>query len=214
MNAPSSELSLEKPLSLNDQRLESVVTALGTAARRILDLGCAEGRLLKLLLDEKQFEEIVGLDVSIRSLELRRRAPATRPAFGSSVPPHSADSWVAHLPRPAPRRLDAAALVEVIEHLDPPRLHALERTVFEFAPPRAVILTTPNREYNVTWPNVGALLKLRHPDHRFEWTRSEFRSWAERVAALHGYAVEFRPVGPVDETLGSPTQMAIFNRTA
>jgi 3' terminal RNA ribose 2'-O-methyltransferase Hen1 len=108
---------------------------------------------------------------------------------------------------------DAAALVEVIEHLDPPRLRALERTVFEFARPATVVLTTPNREYNVTWQNVGSE-RLRHPDHRFEWTRDELRSWTGRVAALHGYAVELLPVGPEDDTLGSPTQMAIFNRTA
>jgi 3' terminal RNA ribose 2'-O-methyltransferase Hen1 len=204
------ELSLEKPLSLNEQRLEAVVIALrNSGARRILDLGCAEGRLLKRLLDEKQIEEIVGLDVSIRSLERagdRLRLDRLSEAQSRRIRLiHGSLTY-------RDRRLegfDAAALVEVIEHLDPPRLHALERTVFEFARPKAVVLTTPNHEYNVTWPNVGAQ-KLRHPDHRFEWTRSEFHTWAERVAALYGYAVEFLPVGPEDEAIGSPTQMAIF----
>ena len=92
-----------------------------------------------------------------------------------------------------------------------PGLSAFERVVFEFARPRTVVLTTPNREYNVTWENVGDE-RFRHPDHRFEWTRQEFRDWAERVAGRHGYAVRFLPVGPVDEVLGAPTQMAVFER--
>ncbi len=208
------ELALEQPLSLNHQRLEAVVTALRhSGARRVLDLGCAEGRLMRRLLDEKQVEEIVGLDVSIRSLEraterLRLdRLPEAQARRIRLI--HGSLTY-------RDRRLegfDAAALVEVIEHLDPPRLRALERTIFEFARPTTVVLTTPNREYNVTWPNVGAQ-KLRHPDHRFEWTRSEFRSWGESVADRYSYAVAFLPVGPVHETLGSPTQMAILNRTA
>jgi hypothetical protein len=97
----------------------------------------------------------------------------------------------------------------VIEHLDPPRLRALERILFEFACPKTVVLTTPNREYNVMWENVGAS-RMRHPDHRFEWTRSEFQTWAIGVGDKHGYSVRFVPIGPVNETLGPPTQMAIF----
>src|SRR5690606_17940054 len=104
---------------------------------------------------------------------------------------------------------DAAALVEVIEHLDPPRLRAMERAVFEFARPRTVVITTPNREYNSVWESLPAG-KFRHRDHRFEWTRTEFRAWAERVADEHGYAARFAPVGPEDPARGSPTQMAVL----
>src|SRR5262249_2724698 len=107
---------------------------------------------------------------------------------------------------------DAAAVIEVVEHLDPPRLSAFERAVFEFARPGTVILTTPNREYNVAWENLGAG-KLRHADHRFEWTRDEFRAWAEEVAGRHGYSVRFLAVGPVDDVLGPPTQMAVFGHS-
>src|SRR5262249_22714988 len=105
---------------------------------------------------------------------------------------------------------DAAAVVEVVEHLDPPRLSAFERAVFEFARPGTVVLTTPNREYNVTWENVGPD-RLRHPDHRFEWTRREFQDWAGGVAERFGYAVRFLPVGPEDPALGPPTQMGVFD---
>ena len=102
-------------------------------------------------------------------------------------------------------------ILEVVEHLDKARLKAFERVLFEFAKPTTVVLTTPNREYNRMWEAVGPD-KLRHQDHRFEWTRSEFREWAEGVARQHGYAAKFLPVGPVDEELGAPTQMCIFSR--
>ena len=210
--ADRAEVALERSLSLNEQRLGAVVAALrASGARRVLDLGCGEGRLLRELLEDTQFDEIVGLDVSIRSLEAardrlkldrlsERQAGRIKLVHGSLIY--------------RDRRLEgfeAAAVVEVVEHLDPPRLSAFERAVFEFARPGTVVLTTPNREYNVTWENVGAE-RLRHPDHRFEWTRAEFQEWAEGVARRYGYPVRFQPVGPVHETLGSPTQMGVFQR--
>ena len=106
---------------------------------------------------------------------------------------------------------DAAALVEVIEHIEPDRLASVERVVFELARPGMVVVTTPNREYNAKFEGMQPG-QLRHPDHRFEWTRAEFRAWAENVAGRHGYAVRFLPVGPVDEALGPPTQMGVFGR--
>ena len=106
---------------------------------------------------------------------------------------------------------DAAAVVAVIEHLDPPRLAAFERVAFEFARPRVVVLTTPNAEYNVMWPSLPAG-QFRHRDHRFEWTRGELQQWATRVATHFGYEVRFAPVGPVHRDRGGPTQMAVFTR--
>jgi hypothetical protein len=95
------------------------------------------------------------------------------------------------------RSVWCAALVEVIEHLDPPRLAAFERVVFEFARPARVVLTTPNAEYNVEWETLPAG-SFRHKDHRFEWTRSEFQRWANEIAQSFGYRVRFLPVGPED----------------
>jgi 3' terminal RNA ribose 2'-O-methyltransferase Hen1 len=106
---------------------------------------------------------------------------------------------------------DAATVVEVIEHLDPPRLAAFERVLFGFARPKFVVLTTPNREYNVMWESLPAG-QFRHGDHRFEWTRDEFQTWANRVALQHQYRVRFVAVGPEDASLGSPTQMGVFER--
>jgi 3' terminal RNA ribose 2'-O-methyltransferase Hen1 len=107
---------------------------------------------------------------------------------------------------------DVAALVEVIEHLDADRLDSLEEVVFGAAAPQRVIVTTPNREYNVLFEGMkpGA---LRHGDHRFEWTRSEFRAWAEAVAGKHGYEVAFEPLGEEHAEHGPPSQMAVFTRT-
>ena len=206
------EDELEKPLSLNEQRHGAVLAALRSCgARKVVDLGCGEGKLLRELLKDWQFEEIVGMDVSIRSLDIaQKRLKLDR------LPPRQAErlklmhgSLIYRDKRLA--GFDAAALVEVIEHLDPPRLAALERSVFEFARPKTIVVTTPNREYNVMWESLPAG-KLRHTDHRFEWTRKEFQDWAHRVADRHGYVVRFLPIGPADDQVGSPTQMVVFEQ--
>jgi 3' terminal RNA ribose 2'-O-methyltransferase Hen1 len=106
---------------------------------------------------------------------------------------------------------DAAAVVEVIEHLDAPRLAAFERVVFEFAKPATVVVTTPNADYNSLFPTLPAG-QMRHRDHRFEWTRSEFGRWAEGIADRFGYSVRLQPVGSEDIQLGAPTQMGVFTR--
>ncbi len=206
------EAAIEERISLNDQRLGSVVAALrGCDARRVVDLGCGEGKLLQALLKEKQFDRIVGMDVSHRALEiaqsrlnLDRLPPMQRERVqliqGSLM---YRDKRLADF--------DAASVVEVIEHLDPPRLAAFERVAFECAKPKTVVLTTPNAEYNVKWESLPAG-KFRHKDHRFEWTRSEFQSWASGIAGRFGYGVRFLPVGPEDSNVGAPTQMGIFER--
>jgi len=234
------EETVEAPLRLNDQRLEAVVTALHDArAKSVVDLGCGEGKLLKLLLKDRRsssapisdahkeilrprsglhqgsttqwsFERIVGMDVSYRTLKIvQRRLNLDR------LPPKQRErikvihgSLMYRDDRLA--GFDAATVVEVIEHLDAPRLAAFERVVFECAKPRTVIVTTPNIEYNVRFETLPAG-KFRHRDHRFEWTRAEFQAWANTVAERFGYTVSFAPVGPVDSEVGSPTQMGVFD---
>lgn len=196
--------------SLHQQRLGAALAALRAAgARRVLDLGCGEGRLLAALLADPQFTEIVGLDVSVRSLEIAQRR------LRLDRLPERQRSRIRLLHGALTYRddrlagFDAAALLEVIEHLDPPRLAAFERVAFEHARPATVVVTTPNREYNAVWETLPAGA-MRHGDHRFEWTRAEFESWARGVAERFGYAVRFLPVGPVHAELGPPSQMAVF----
>jgi 3' terminal RNA ribose 2'-O-methyltransferase Hen1 len=206
------EETLEKRISLNEERLGAVVAALkASEAKRVLDLGCGEGKLLKALLAEKQFEEIAGVDVSSRTLE--RAAERLRL---EQLPTKQRER--VRLLQGAltyrDRRLqgfDAAAVVEVVEHLDPPRLDSFARALFECARPQTVVMTTPNSEYNVRFENLPAGT-LRHKDHRFEWTRAEFQQWTDGVAGRFGYAVRRAPIGPNDPTVGAPTQMAIFTR--
>ena len=208
----AAEEQIEKPLSLHQIRLDAVLEALKeSGAHSVLDLGCGEGRLLRALLDERQFERIIGVDASHRALEmaadklkLERMAPTQRERLTLL---HGALTYRDD----RLKGFDAAALVEVVEHLDPARLPAFERAVWEWARPATIVLTTPNREYNAHWESLPAG-KMRHRDHRFEWDRAEFAQWAGRVADENGYRVEISPLGPQDEALGAPSQMAVFAR--
>lgn len=205
------EAAVEKPISLNQQRLETVLAILKeTGAKRVLDLGCGEGRLVRTLLKENTFTEIVGVDVSYRSLEIaQERLHLDRlPAMQRDRVKLIQGSLTYRDKRLS--GYDVATVIEVIEHLDPPRLASFERVLFEFSRPTFVVMTTPNVEYNVKFENLPAG-KLRHKDHRFEWTRKEFQMWANRVAEQFGYSVRFLPVGTEDSDVGAPTQMAAFS---
>ncbi|WP_310428480.1 3' terminal RNA ribose 2'-O-methyltransferase Hen1 [Chamaesiphon sp. VAR_48_metabat_135_sub] len=200
---------IEKPMSLNQQRMETVVATLkANGVEKIVDLGCGEGKLLKLLLKEPSFQSILGMDVTYRSLEIARERVLDK------LPTHQQgrlqliqgslnyrDARIAGY--------DAATVIEVIEHMELDRLAAFERVLFEFAKPRIALVTTPNIEYNVKFENLP-VGKLRHPDHRFEWTRSEFQTWAQAISNKYKYSVEFGSIGAIDAEFGSPTQMAIF----
>jgi 3' terminal RNA ribose 2'-O-methyltransferase Hen1 len=206
------EADLERPLSLHERRLDLVAATLKEhGARRVIDLGCGEGKLLRLLLQDRQFEAIVGMDVAWRSLEIA----AERLHLDRMPPKQRERITLLHgslMYRDA--RLagyDAAAVVEVIEHLDAPRLAAFERALFEFARPKMALITTPNAEYNSHWPSLPAG-RFRHKDHHFEWTRAEFAAWAGTVAERFGYQVEVRPVGDEEPALGPPSQMGVFTR--
>ena len=206
------EEAVERPIRLADERAGAVMAALrSSGARRVLDLGCGEGRLLADLLADHSFTEIVGLDVSARSLEIAARRLRTdrmneRQRARLKLLQGSLTYRDARL-----AGYDAAVLMEVIEHLEPGRLPALERAVFEFAAPGTVVVTTPNSEFNVRVEGLAAG-RFRHRDHRFEWSRAEFAAWSDSVATRFGYEVRRLPIGPVDPEVGSATQMAVFVR--
>jgi 3' terminal RNA ribose 2'-O-methyltransferase Hen1 len=206
------EQAIEQRVSLNDARLAAVCAELeASGARTVIDLGCGEGRLLLRLVRATQLTKIVGVDVSPRALaiaherlridELPDRQRERIALFQASLSYRDARF----------AGFDAACAIEVIEHIEPSRLGTFERVVFGHARPSTVIVTTPNVEYNAKFESLPAG-KLRHRDHRFEWTRAEFEGWARGAAERHGYAVRFVPVGEVDEALGPPTQMGVFTR--
>jgi 3' terminal RNA ribose 2'-O-methyltransferase Hen1 len=201
----------ERAASLHEQRLEATMAVLQQCgAKKVLDLGCGEGRLLKMLLKNRQFERILGMDVSYHTLEIAQRRlhldrlPTLQKERITLI--HGALTY-------RDKRLegyDAAAVVEVIEHLDQPRLAAFERVLFEYAHPNTVVITTPNSEYNVKFETLPAG-KFRHYDHRFEWNRQQFETWAKRVAERFGYSARFLPIGPEDAAVGAPSQMCVFS---
>jgi 3' terminal RNA ribose 2'-O-methyltransferase Hen1 len=202
------ELPVARKVSLAEQRRDAVLAALADVdAARVLDLGCGGGALLAALMKDSRCSAIVGADVSARALD-----QAARRLRLDRLPERQRDRIKLYQSALTYRddRLrgyDAAVLMEVVEHIDPPRLPALEASVFGHARPRAVVMTTPNAEYNVHYEG---LTGMRHSDHRFEWTRHEFQQWCRDVADRHDYQVTFRPVGEEHEVSGPPTQMAIF----
>lgn len=202
----------ERRISLNTQRLEAVKNAvIESGASSVIDLGCGECKLTAMLLEEKQIKRVCAADVSVRTLE-----KAKSNLRFDRMPPYKKDKLTlmqASLTYKDPRfsGFDTACIVEVIEHLDPQRIPAFERVVFEFAVPNTVIVTTPNREFNAHYEFLteGA---LRHSDHRFEWSREEFADWTEHICETFGYTVERSEIGEVDEEYGAPTQMGVFRR--
>lgn len=206
---PSEEQA--RRVGLHQQRLEMARDALvASGAERVLDLGCGEGKLVRLLLKKSQFKQVIGMDVSYNEL-----IKAKERLHWDEMSPRQKEriDFIQGSLTYRDARLngfDAAAVVEVIEHLDPAKLEAFERVLFEFARPKTVVLTTPNAEYNAVYESLSAGT-FRHSDHRFEWSRAEFRNWAENVAARSNYTVSIVPVGELHEEYGGPSQMAIFN---
>lgn len=212
-SAPPSTLTPPAP-PLSRLRADAVLAELRDAgARTVVDLGCGEGALLARLLEDHSIERVLGVDVSHRALE---RAAArlhldTMPERQRARVELAQSSLTYTDARVA--GFDAAVLMEVIEHVDPPRLAALERAVLAVARPRVLVVTTPNAEHNVRYESLERG-HLRHHDHRFEWTRAEFQEWATGAAARNGYVVRFAAVGPVDPEVGPPTQMAVLTHPA
>jgi 3' terminal RNA ribose 2'-O-methyltransferase Hen1 len=213
------EEATEEKMSLHQQRHGVVLAVLqARGARRVADLGCGEGRLVRELLRHKNFDKVIGMDVSHRTLEIaadRLRLEQLPPMVRQRVELiHGSLMY-------RDRRLDgfdAAILCEVIEHMDEPRLEAMEKVVFGAAKPSLVIVTTPNSEYNVMWETLAAGA-VRHKDHRFEWNREQFRAWTDGICSRFGYACEIRGIGdtgvtPDGRDVGWPTQMGIFARAS
>ena len=212
-NKSKQEAEIEEKLSVHEMRLQTVFEKIKeTGAKSVVDLGCGSGKLLRLLIQEKQFEKIVGMDVSYKSLEVAK----SRLYLDNPSPKMSERIQLIHgsLMYKDDRitHFEAAALVEVIEHLDETRLAAFEKVIFTYARPKMLVVTTPNIEYNVLFDNLETG-RFRHSDHRFEWTRVEFQAWGRRIASAHDYDVQFFPIGQEHPEFGGISQMAVFTLT-
>ena len=207
--ADAAEATIEKPLSLHDQRMAAVVGAVVDAnPATVVDLGCGEGNVLARLAELRSIERLVGVDPTLgalrraeRRLQLDRRPARQRPAielFHSSLAYRD----------PRLDGFDLALLVEVIEHIDPSRLEAVEPILFRHLRPRTVVVTTPNRDYNPLFGLADG--NLRHRDHRFEWSRREFARWCRGIGDRYGYQHRLDTIGPVDPAHGAPTQLAVL----
>ncbi len=203
---------IEKPIRLNEQRMLSVMAELErSGASSVLDLGCGEGKLLRRLIQHSQFQKILGVEVSpqilaIASDKLKFERMADRQKARIELIQGSLVYRDDRL-----KGFDAATVIEVIEHMDAERLSAFSDALFGHAQPNIIIMTTPNREFNTLFEGMieGT---MRHSDHRFEWTRQEFKIYADSCCKNYGYSVDFFPIGEVHADHGAPTQMAVFKK--
>jgi len=202
--------SKEKKPNLNQTRLRAVLDeVLASGAKSVIDMGCGEGNLTRLLIREKQLTKVAAFDVSFTALERAKdkmKIDRLHEALQNKL-----ELFQGSLTYRDKRfeGFNCACVVEVIEHMDESRISAFARILFEFSRPRTVILTTPNVEYNINYEHMKEN-SLRHGDHRFEWNRRQFTEWSQGICDKYGYEVEIKEIGGSDDENGTPTQMGVF----
>jgi len=230
---PSQNQPLEEAsyLAVWEERRNRVIGILKQHnCRNILDLGCGEGSLFQAMKFMPEFKRLVGIDIDMNEIQksFDRVAPMTYHIFSDNPPeePLEVAIYMGDLTAPHPllldERSDAITMVEVIEHLPPDALKRLPQVLFGFYRPKLIIISTPNKEYNKCIkgfdPNT-----FRHWDHKFEWTRDEFKKWCEtQLKKFDGYEVNYQTVGRLHpmaeeeffdvERYGRCTQIAVFTR--
>ena len=206
------EADIEKPMRLSAMRINAVTEALAKCgATDVVDLGCGEGQLLEHLIKEPRFNHILGAEVSrfaISSAERKLRLNSMSPEQRKRI--EIIQSSLIYRDERI-HGYQAAVAMEVIEHIDPPKLTAFAQVVLGEAQPSTLVVTTPNVEYNALFTMLRSS-GLRHRDHRFEWTRTQFQQWATQTADQYGYQVLFEGIGNEDPQHGHPTQMAVFTK--
>ncbi len=212
-STPAPLMPSPRPVGLHQQRLHAVLNVVqASGLSSVIDFGCGAGLLLERLAADPGFQRILGVDSSAEALAAVRR----RLGLGRDSPAACGRIRLMHglATNPDPRLIgyDVAVAMELIEHLDVPRLSAFTRVIFSYVQPSLFVVTTPNAEYNVRFGcKEGTGRRL--PDHRFEWTRDQFRSWLTQAAGSAGYACSFADIGACHTHTGAPTQMAVCTRT-
>ncbi|MCK1992095.1 3' terminal RNA ribose 2'-O-methyltransferase Hen1 [Peribacillus muralis] len=199
----------ESKVRLNDLRYEKIFDTVSQMhPSSVVDFGSGEGKLSVRLGFIEGVKEILAVEPS---------QSATLKALGRFDKVKDKEKFV--IPKPLWGSLfyydeelknkDVIILCEVIEHIDEHRLPKVMDTILQDYQPRALILTTPNREYNEVYDMEDA---LRHNDHRFEWTRAEFQQWCTARNHDDSYDLRFEGIGEEHVTQGCPTQMCVFER--
>lgn len=182
---------------------------------KVLDIGCGQGEFEALFVRRwpNAHARIHGIDPDSTAIEaaqerlhrelddrLRQRVHVQVAGVAEAE-----SLWSDH---------DAVSAIEVIEHLDEATLDDFAELVFARLRPAFAVLSTPNAEFNVLFPTVPGTSRLRHPEHRFEWTREQMRRWLRDTARASGYRVALRGVGEAHPEYGSPTQLWTLTREA
>lgn len=193
---------------MHEERLNAAFAVVErSGARSVLDLGCGDGDLFVRLAHAPAVTRLVGVDICATSLARLRHRLSVIPASAARIELRNGSMTQAH---PALSGFDCAMLIETIEHIDPSQLTQLECAVFGKMQPRSVVITTPNAEFN-TLLGVPAH-RFRHPGHRFEWRRAQFRKWGDRVGTSFGYDVMYSDIAGCHPDLGGASQMAVFEQ--
>ncbi|XP_065664319.1 small RNA 2'-O-methyltransferase [Hydra vulgaris] len=200
------------------QRYEAVAQIINKMqAKSVLDIGCSDGKFLTYMKEKcTSVEKIIGVDIDRSLLEsntyflqpkpfeyiVKRAVPLNISLFCGSIT--QSDVRFHHV--------DLISCIEVIEHLYDDVLSMVPYNIFGILKPKAVVMTTPNAEYNQLFKGFSG---LRHNDHKFEWTRNQFQQWCMRIERTYGYVVEFDGVGapPADSKVGYCSQIAVFRQT-
>jgi len=190
------------------------------AIKSFADLGASEGGFLKYFRHKSGTEAVYGVDID-RSV-LQRSAAFLKPLIADYLDrredPLTIELLCGSIADQDSRlyRVDGVSAIELIEHLHPAELAAFPKTVFGYMQPQVAVITTPNIEHNALFPDFEG--PFRHWDHKFEWTRVEFESWAAGIVAEYPeYSVEFSGVGHPSSgpcKQGPCSQIAVFRRNA
>lgn len=186
--------------------------------KKVVDFGCAEGNFLRYL--KKIFLEEVAL-VDVDDIELEYCIENARPLMWDYVFGRETELTVNIFKgsvSDSDIRLsdfDAVTMIELIEHLPNDVLSKLPQNIFGFIKPKIAIVTTPNFEFNVLFSKMKVEGKrFRHPDHKFEWNRNEFKNWCDNIIKMYPqYSYTITGVGHPpqhSQHVGWCTQIAIF----
>ncbi|XP_029975375.1 small RNA 2'-O-methyltransferase [Salarias fasciatus] len=204
--------------SLQDQRHQFVFDHVRqNKPRKVADLGCSGGSLLRRLRFLPDISLLVGVDVQgelLTSMKYELR-PLPSDYLQPRVNQLRVELFQGSVTQKDSRLrgFDLVTSIELIEHLTLDDVERFSSSLFGYMSPQVAIVSTPNSEYN---PLLPGLAGFRHKDHKFEWTRAEFRSWALKVCCDYGYEVEFTGVGRAppgqQDQVGFCSQIAVFRR--